>query len=161
MNTPDQVRLKKSTCKLEINTPPQAFYLPYIRTLVTDLARKVGFPADEVSKIEMAVDEACSNVLEHAYSPKKKGRPGWQHPNPEIRLDVRLVGDKLIIEITDHGQTFDFSSYSPPNLEKHIENMNRGGFGISIMRKFMDEVTYASSDQTGNTLRLVKYLKKS
>ena len=38
--------------------------------------------------------------------------------------------------------------------------MKTNGYGIAIMREFMDEVTYSSSDATGNTLRLVKYLKK-
>lgn len=69
--------------------------------------------------------------------------------------------DRLIIEISDHGQRFDFSDYRPDDLQKRIKDMKPGGYGIHIMRKFMDEVQYNSSDEAGNTLRLVKYLKKS
>ena len=159
MDKPDNVRLKKSTGKLLIHTPGHGSYLAYIRTLVGDLARKVGFPEEDVTKIEMAVDEACSNVVKHAYAPKKEWF--WQHRHPEIRLDVRIEDDHLIIEINDHGQRFDFTSYRPDDIEERLRQMKTGGYGIAIMRQFMDEVQYNSSNATGNTLRLVKHLKKS
>lgn len=155
---PDHVRLKKSTGKLQLQTPGEVSYLAYIRQVVADIARKVGFPEDEVTKIEMAVDEACSNVVEHAYGPNKEWC--WQS-NPEIRLNVRLDGAKLIIEINDHGEGFDFASYKPINIEQRLKAMHTGGYGIFIMRNFMDEVEYSSTREKGNTLRLVKYLKKS
>ena len=159
MDNPDPAQLKKTTDKLLIHTPGHGSYLAYIRTLVGDLARKVGFPEEEVAKIEMAVDEACSNVVEHAYAPKKEWR--WKHRHPEIRLDVCVEDDRLIIEITDHGQRFDFTAYRPDDIEARLREMKTGGYGISIMRQFMDEVQYDSSESTGNTLRLVKYLKKT
>ena len=159
MDTPENVRRKESTGKLRIQTPGHGSYLAYIRALITDLARKVGFPDDEVAKIEMAVDEACSNVLEHAYDRDKKWH--WQHRDPEIRLDIRTEASRLVIEINDHGQGFDFSRYRPADIEERIKDMKDGGYGVHIMRNFMDEVQYSSNDQTGNTLRLVKYLKKT
>lgn len=157
MDTPSQVRLKQTESKVEVITPGSGDYLGYIRLVVADLARRIGFPEDEVAKIEMAVDEACSNVVEHAYSPKRAWH--WKR-SPEIRLDIREENDCLIIEINDHGQQFDFSNYQPQNIEERIAGMKTGGYGVFIMRKFMDEVQYNSSAQTGNTLRLVKYLKK-
>jgi serine/threonine-protein kinase RsbW len=126
---------------------------------VGDLARKVGFPEDEVAKVEISVDEACSNVVKHAYAPKKQWI--WQHRHPEIRLDMHLESDRVIIEIHDHGQRFDFAAYRPDAIQDRIQDMKTSGYGVAIMRQFMDEVTYSSSDATGNTLRLVKYLKKS
>jgi serine/threonine-protein kinase RsbW len=159
MDAPDNVHLKKSTRKLSIHTPGHGSYLTYMRSLIADLARKVGFPDADIAKIEMSVDEACSNVVKHAYSPKKKWV--WQHRHPEIRLDVRAEADQLIIEIHDHGQRFDFSAYRPDEIDKRLHDMRTNGYGISIMRKFMDEVTYSSSDADGNTLRLVKHLKKT
>jgi serine/threonine-protein kinase RsbW len=159
MDTPENVRRKESTGKLQIQTPGHGSYLAYIRALISDLARKVGFAEEEVAKIEMAVDEACSNVLEHAYAPDKKWQ--WEHRDPEIHLDIRTEHGRLVIEINDHGQRFDLSNYQPANLKERIEEMQYGGYGILIMRNFMDEVQYSSSNETGNTLRLVKYLKKS
>ena len=159
MGLPDKIRRKESTDKLVLETPGHESYLAYIRPIVGDLARKVGFDDSEIAKIEMAVDEACSNVVKHAYSPDKKWC--WQQRDPEIRLDIRTEGGRLVIEINDHGQRFDFANYRPTDLENHLREMKPGGYGIPIMRNFMDEVQYSSNDQTGNTLRMVKYLKKS
>jgi serine/threonine-protein kinase RsbW len=159
MSIPDEPQLDPATNKLSIHTPGHGSYLTYIRNLVGDLARKVGFPEDEVAKIEMAVDEACSNVVKHAYAPKKTWL--WQHRHPEIRLDLQVRSDHIIIEIHDHGQQFDFEHYRPDAIADRLKDMKTNGYGISIMRQFMDEVTYSSSNVTGNTLRLVKYLKKT
>ena len=159
MELPEKIHREESADKLLIQTPGHGSYLAYIRAIVGDLARKIGFDEGEAAKIEMAVDEACSNVVRHAYSPDKKWC--WQQRDPEIRLDIRLEGSRLIIEINDHGQRFDFANYRPARMEDHLREMKPGGYGIPIMRNFMDEVQYSSNDQTGNTLRMVKYLKKS
>ena len=159
MEQPDMVRLKKSDGKLLIQAPSHGSYLAYIRTLIGDLARQVGFPEDEVAKIEMAVDEACSNVIEHAYAPHKQWL--WKHPEPQIHLHISTTENRLIIEINDHGQRFDFASYNPVDITRRVDEMKTDGYGVAIMRQFMDEVSYSSNDQTGNTLRLVKHLKKS
>ena len=166
MDLPDKVRLQKSTGKLVIQAPVHGSYLGYIRALIADLARQVGFPDDEVAKVEMAVDEACSNIVEHAYADRKKAEAtekGWQwnQTDPAICLEVRTENDRLVIEIKDHGQRFDFSAYRPNDIEQRVRQMQTGGYGVAIMREFMDEVQYSSSDAAGNTLRLVKYLKKT
>jgi len=159
MELPENIHREESADKLLIQTPGHGSYLAYIRAIIGDLARKVGFDEGEAAKIEMAVDEACSNVVRHAYSPDKEWC--WQQRDPEIRLDIRVEGNLLIIEINDHGQRFDFANYRPARMEDHLREMKPGGYGILIMRNFMDEVQYSSNDQTGNTLRMVKYLKKS
>lgn len=158
MDSPDNIHRKESTNKILLQAPGHGSYLAHIRAIVGDLARKVGFDENETAKIEMAVDEACSNVVKHAYSPDKKWC--WQHRDPEIRLDVCTEGSRLVVEINDHGQRFDFTNYRPVDIEDRLHEMKRNGYGIFIMRNFMDEVQYNSNDQTGNTLRMVKYLKK-
>jgi serine/threonine-protein kinase RsbW len=158
MDTPQKVRLKRSADELFLEAPGHESYLAYIRRIVADLAQQVGFTEEEVAKIEMAVDEACSNVVEHAYAKDKEW--SWKQRDPEIRLQIRVVDGDLIIEINDHGQRFDFSTYQPATIEQSLQQMKRGGYGISIMRQFMDEVQYNSSNAHGNTLRLVKHLKK-
>jgi serine/threonine-protein kinase RsbW len=158
VDTPENVRLKEESGKLRIEAPSHGSVLSYIRILVTDLAGKVGFAEDEVARIEIAVDEACSNVIEHAYQTPKEWH--WENRSPEIRLELRAEAARLVIEINDHGKHFDFASYRPDPIETRLKQMQSGGYGISIMRKFMDEVHYSSSVVAGNTLRLVKYLKK-
>lgn len=154
-----KVKVNRSANALSIQLPGDGSYLAHIREFIVDLARRIGFPEEEIARIEMAVDEACANVVEHAYSADKQ----WhlQHRDPEIRLAIHATDDRFVIEINDHGQRFDFAAYQPANVQAHAHNMQTGGYGIAIMRQFMDEVTFSSSDATGNTLRLVKYLKKT
>jgi serine/threonine-protein kinase RsbW len=154
----DKIRVQKSTDGWVLQTPGHESYLAQIRGIIADLAQQVGFPDEEVAKIQMAVDEACANVVEHAYAKGKEWI--WQRRDPEIRLQVRLEGTHLVIEINDHGQKFDFGKYRPVAIEEKIRQMAAGGYGMAIMRRFMDEVQYSSNDAAGNTLRLVKYLKK-
>ena len=158
MSALSKVTVSRSPTELSIQLPGDGSYLPHIREFIVDLARKTGFSEEEIARIEMSVDEACSNVIEHAYSADKQ----WhlQHRDPEIRLAIHAADDQLVIEINDHGQHFDFAAYQPTDIQAHAHDMQTGGYGIAIMRQFMDEVTFSSSDATGNTLRLVKYLKK-
>ena len=153
------VKIQRSDSALKIAMPGDVTYLAHIREFIADLALKVGFTEEDVAKIEMSVDEACTNVVEHAYSTGKK----WhvQNRNPEIRLAIQADENQLVIEINDHGQHFDFSAYQPAEPQTRTQDMHTGGYGIAIMRKFMDEVGFHSSAATGNTLRLVKYLKKT
>lgn len=159
MDPSHQVRLPRSADDVQVHTAGDEGYLIYLRQLVSDLSRSVGFSDNEIAKIEMAVTEACENVVEHAYAPALQWR--WRQPDPEIRIDIHTDGERLIIEINDHGQRFDFAQYNPPDINDQIAKTKGGGYGIAIIRKFMDEVQYNSNDQTGNTLRMVKYLKKS
>src|SRR5664280_2769839 len=151
MNLPEDLQRKESADEILLQAPGHGSYLVHIRAIVADLAGKVGFEEHEIAKIEIAVDEACSNVVEHAYAANQKWC--WQHRDPEIRLDVRTEGDSLVIEINDHGQRFDFANHQPTDIASRLQEMTPGGYGIPIMRRFMDEVQYSSNDQTGNTLR--------
>ena len=156
MDTWDNLAVKQSAGALSMHTPGHSSYLEYIRSMVCSLSRTVGFSEEEVAKIEMSVDEACSNIIEHAYEPETKWC--WQHRAPEIRLNMRVENKQLIIEINDHGQRFDFTAHCHDSIEEGLRSMHTGGYGISIIRQFMDEVGYTSSDTTGNTVRLIKYL---
>ena len=155
MKLPSEMQCTRAAGSLSVSSPGHARYLAYIRALVCDSARAVGFDPDEVARIEMAVDEACTNVLKHAYAPNS----AWQRQDrpPEIRIQILTDHpDLLIVEINDHGRGFDFAAYDPGVLAERTARMQTNGYGIAIMRRFMDEVTYHSSAEHGNTLRLVK-----
>lgn len=153
------VRQKKETGTVIIEAPVRSSSLAEIRDIIIDLARQTGFPEEEVAKIEMAVDEACANVVEHAYASEQQWQ--WQQGDPVMRLEIRTKPGQIIIEITDRGHSFDFANYRPPDLDQRIKDMKRDGFGVAIMLRIMDEVHYTANTETGNVLRLVKYLKKS
>ncbi len=117
-----------------------------IRKFVGDQAREAGFNDKEIYHVQLATDEAASNVIEHAYEGKPLGKF-------EVGCDFR--GERLIITLLDHGKTFDPSKVEEPDLTADLSERKIGGLGIYLMRKLMDEVRYEKT-KTGNLLTLVK-----
>ncbi len=120
--------------------------LDEIRSFVGDQAREAGFNAKDIYSIQLATDEAASNVIEHAYSGK---------PDGKFDVSCEFQIDHLIITLLDHGKTFEPSRVEEPNLKADLLDRKIGGLGIYLMHKLMDEVHYESTP-TGNLLTLVK-----
>ena len=156
MSESDKIVLKQSADELSVDTPGHSCHLEQIRTLVCALTRKIGFPEDEVAKIEIAVDEVCSNIIQHAYAAGTKWC--WPDRPPEIRMNLRVAQNQLIIAINHHGASFDYAACYPESIDVRLQELHANGYGIFIIWKFMDEVGYTSSDTTGNTIRLIKHL---
>jgi anti-sigma regulatory factor (Ser/Thr protein kinase) len=117
-----------------------------IRTFVGDQARGAGFNPRDVYSIQLATDEAASNVIEHAYEGKA---------NEKFEVGCEFRKDSLIVTLLDHGKAFDPSQVEEPDLKADLLDRKIGGLGIYLMRKLMDEVQYEST-QAGNILTLVK-----
>ncbi len=115
---------------------------------MTTHATEAGFDDMVVEQLKMAVDEACTNVIEHAYE--------GENEQP-IEIAIILSKDKMTIRIRDKGQQFDEVAYREPNLIEYAKTRKSGGFGVHIMRKLMDEVSYKSTGGY-NECRMVKYL---
>lgn len=96
--------------------------------------------------IQMAVDEACSNIFEHAYG----GAAG------EIDLRVETQGRDLVITVHDCGCTFDPDCVPSPQVHLPLEERPIGGLGLHLMRRLMDDVSFAFSPEQGNTLVMTK-----
>ncbi len=121
--------------------------LARIGDFVREIAQDAGFESFAVYSIEMAVDEACSNIIEHAYGGEGKG---------DIRCTCSVGEDKMEIVIKDKGKPFDPSSVPPPNLSKDLEDRQAHGLGLHFIRKWMDEVDFLSKGAE-NTLTMVKH----
>lgn len=123
--------------------------LDEIREFVADAARLVGFSDKEIYSIQLATDEASSNIIEHAYAGITGGK---------LELETIISGAELKIILRDHGRTFDPTSVPEPNVKADLSERKIGGLGMYLMRKLMDEVTYESSPETGNILTMTKRL---
>lgn len=106
-------------------------------------ARAAGLSERTISQVGLAMSEACTNVIKHAY------RGESTHC---IDLHLEIHEAKLVLTIHDVGEQFDLQAYTPPNLDEPGE----GGYGVFLMRSLMDEVHYELSQSQGTTLRLVK-----
>jgi serine/threonine-protein kinase RsbW len=136
---------------VQIRVPGEVRFLALIRSVITMLARTAGFPDMDVDKIELAVDEACSNVMEHAYR--------QACPKPAVELEVRWEPGRFVVDIVDQGTPFDFSNYVPPKFPDHWLGGRTRGAGLFLIRSCMDETQYESEPGRANRLRLVKLLQ--
>ena len=121
-----------------------------IRDFVVEIAKRVGFQDFDLYAVELAVDEACSNIIEHAYGGEDKG---------EIELTCNLTDRGLKIVLRDQGRPFNPAIVPDPNFGLEIDELKPGGAGLFLMRKMMDEVSFDFSKGSGNVLTMIKYKK--
>lgn len=121
-------------------------FLDEIREFVGEIARNGGFGDKDVYNIQLAADEAASNIIEHAYE-------GVSNGILEISCGVR--DSAITIIMVDHGESFDPSAIPMPDLKADLSERKIGGLGIFLMRKLMDEVYYEVR-KSGNVLTMIK-----
>jgi serine/threonine-protein kinase RsbW len=123
-------------------------YLDEIRDFVGIIARGGGFSNKDVYNIQLATDEAASNIIEHAYEGVSDGI---------LELSCGMLGDTIKIVLIDHGEPYDPDSIPMPDLKADLSERKIGGLGIFLMRKLMDEVHYESHpEKNSNTLTMIK-----
>ncbi|SRR6266498_5946173 len=122
-------------------------YLDEIREFVGDIARAGGFSEKDIYNIQLATDEAASNIIEHAYENKSGG---------VLELSCGMQRDMITIILIDHGESFDPNEVPMPDLKADLSDRKIGGLGIFLMRKLMDEVHYEPGPNQGNVLTMTK-----
>lgn len=137
--------------KFTLQVPSSTENLALIREFVGTTASQAGFSENEVAKLELAVDEACANVIEHAYG---------HDVSKEVVVRVRLDDEFLKIDIEDTGNGFDPNSVNQEELEQLINKRKTGGLGMRLMKTLMDEVRYEIEPGKKNALYMMKRLKK-
>lgn len=122
-------------------------YLDEIREFVGGIARAGGFSDKDVYNIQLATDEAASNIIEHAYEKITDG---------VLELSCGIHGDAITIILIDRGESFDPSEVPLPDLKADLSERKIGGLGIFLMRKLMDEVHYEPRSDKSNVLTMIK-----
>jgi len=122
-------------------------YLDEIRDFVGEVARAGGFSDKDVYNIQLATDEAASNIIEHAYE---------NQPDGVLELSCAMNGDTITIILIDRGESFDPSEIPLPDLKADLSDRKIGGLGIFLMRKLMDEVHYEPKADKSNVLTMIK-----
>ncbi len=122
-------------------------FLDEIREFVGEVARKGGFSDKDVYNIQLATDEAASNMIEHSYE---------NIPDGVIDLSCGMEGEQIRIVLIDYGEPFDPSIIPLPDLKADLSDRKIGGLGIFLMRKLMDEVHYEPRADKSNVLTMIK-----
>jgi serine/threonine-protein kinase RsbW len=133
--------LRKNEGTLVVKSRPDE--VTRVRAWVADKAQAADFSTEDITALKLAVSEACSNVIRHAYEGAD---------DKDIIIAINIEGDSLSLTITDFGRKFDLSRYKPPDLD----NPSEGGYGVYLIRELMDEVEYDNSPPEGTVLRMVR-----
>lgn len=134
----------------ELSVPGRYDQIRRLCAFVGEGAREAGFDDDAVFQVELACDEACTNIIEHTYEGEGVG---------EIQVTWQINTDLFTVIIRDYGPRFDPSGIPspavPPDLDD-IEELPVGGLGVFFMRRLMDKVTFDYHQGKGNVLTMVK-----
>lgn len=137
--------------KFNLQVPSSTENLALIREFVTSVGRQATLSDEEIINLELAVDEACANVIEHAYG----------HDITKA-VSVRAIFDdeKLLISVIDEGQGFDPGLVLSESVEQLVHERKSGGLGLRLIRTLMDEVKYEIVPGHKNELHMTKLIKK-
>jgi len=138
----DPIR-KKEKFKLKIQADENNLH--EIRDFISDICSRIGFSQRETNNTKLAVDEACTNIIKHAY----EGESG------EIEVRVEAEPGRIDINLFDRGQSFEWSDIEDPDLDEYVKMGKKGGLGIYLMNQLMDTLDYSASP-SGNNLYMSK-----
>lgn len=104
--------------------------------------------ADTAFSLRLAVDEACTNIIQHGYAGMDPG---------SIILDLRFESDKVVVDLTDFGRAFEPAEPERPDLTAPAEERKEGGLGLFLIYETMDRIDYRVVAE-GNILTFTKML---
>lgn len=146
--------------QMELRCRVDSAMLGPLREFVSSVARHLDFPEEQIAQIEICVDEACANAMEHAYSKcfEVEGKDKSAHV---LIVELLFNGNQeFTIRVTDHGcGTAPGIDEKMQSLEEYLDAARDRyrGLGFHLMRKFMDRVNVKSSPGQGTTVEMTKY----
>jgi serine/threonine-protein kinase RsbW len=124
--------------------------VPVAIDCVSRLAERAGFDKSALYEIQLAVDEVCANVVQHAYEGSEPG---------DMEISCLLEDQTLTIRVRDWGWGFDPNGVEVPDIEAPLEERTLGGLGLFIIRSVMDRVKFTFDPDLGNELTMSKRLE--
>jgi len=121
--------------------------LSVVREFIYNCCNEKAVSPKALDDVVLAVDEACTNVIKHAYK---------FLPDGEIKIKLKYSDKKLFVDITDFGKSFDADMLKRPNMNEYFKMKKVGGLGVHLMKTLMDDVKYESVPGKYNKVVLVK-----
>ncbi len=142
---------KEKTKEYRLQVTAETKNLGLVRDFIRRLANEAGFDKEKIEQIELAVDEACTNVIKHAY-----------HYDTSKMIDLHITIDstKMVVSVIDYGGGFDLSKIKQPDINHNVKKAKAGGLGIHLMKKLMDEVRFHIEPGKKTEVRLIKFRSK-
>jgi len=123
-------------------------HLSSIRSFVEEAGNELAVPERALYELQLAVDEACTNIIEHGYH---------EQAGP-IEVEIEGIDGGVRVVVRDWGQAFDPGAIPRPDINAPLESRAIGGVGLFLMRQVMDQVEFKFDAQQGNTVTMTKYL---
>ena len=130
--------------------PSKTSHLKDVRQFIVDRGRKAKFSEEVIEAMQTAVDEACANIIEHAYR---------DCSDEIVNIEVIVKPDCFEVCLRDQGTPFNRSAYRAPDVVKLTKSGASGGLGVRIILDLMDQVEYSNEGQT-NIIRLKKFCQR-
>lgn len=127
--------------------PSETRQLVQVRKFVVKHTRQADVEEKHIEALRLAIDEACTNVIKHAYQ---------GNPNEEVSLAITIEPTHVTVRIRDWGIPFDQATYRRPNVMELSRERRSGGLGVDIIRRLMDEVEYRNEKGT-NEITMTKF----
>ena len=136
--------------RFTLQVPSSTENLAMIREFVVGVGGQAGLVEAEIGKLELAVDEACANVIEHAYG---------HDLSKDVTVRASFDNDALRIAVIDEGQGFDPGTVTQSELDELVQQRKSGGLGLRLIRTLMDEVQYEIGPGQKNELHMLKKIR--
>ncbi|AIF42391.1 anti-sigma B factor RsbW [Virgibacillus sp. SK37] len=139
---------------VEMKVPAKAEYVGVIRLSISGIANRMGFSYEDIEDLKVAISEAITNTVTHAYNEKDEG---------EVTIGFGIYEDRLEIMVADHGGSFDLNKIKndigPYKNTESVENLREGGFGLFLINALMDKVEITNN--YGVIVLMTKYLNEA
>jgi serine/threonine-protein kinase RsbW len=132
-----------------ITLPGTLDSLAKISDFITDATTRAGLDDHAAWQVQLAVDEAATNIIQHGYEDVARG---------DIELAWYVDGDQLVVTLRDYGRRFNPDDVPAPDITSPLEERQAGGLGLYIMSRLMDTVRFDFDDAQGNLLTMAKHI---
>lgn len=124
--------------------------LKTIRSFVNDNLKGIVINENDLNLIILAIDEICSNLIIHSNQCD-------ENESIEVNIKVKKEPNGIVFEIYDTGVAYNYSDYKEPSFEELISKKKKGGLGLMLVRRIMDQIEFGTEDST-NFCRMFKKL---
>ena len=131
---------------IKIKIPAESDYVGVVRLAVSGIAARMNFTIDEIEDIKVAVSEACTNAVQHAYAEQ----------GGDVEVVATLYSEKLELLVTDFGKGFDTNNAVSAKQDGANDALFGLGLGLTFIRSLMDFSEIESTPGQGTTVRMIK-----
>lgn len=136
---------------VEMRIPAKAEYVGVVRLSISGIASRMGFSYEDIEDLKVAISEAITNAVDHAYH--------WEDDG-EVTVGFGVYENRLEIMVADHGGSFNLKEVKgdigPYTHSEPVENLREGGFGLFLINALMDKVEI--NNNYGVIVLMTKYL---